>query len=103
MTHDHIRVRGASQNNLRALDVDLPRDALVVFTGLSGSGKSSLAYETIYRLAERRTLQSFSTFARQFNRPRVPPRRPRASRACRRRSPWASTAAPRASARPSAR
>ena len=61
-----IEVRGASQNNLRSVNVEIPRQALVLFTGLSGSGKSSLAHDTLYREAERRFLGSFSTYARQF-------------------------------------
>jgi len=61
-----IRVRGASEHNLRAVDVDLPREALVVFTGVSGSGKSSLAFDTIFKEGQRRFLQSLSAYARQF-------------------------------------
>lgn len=61
-----IEVRGASSHNLRAVHVEVPGEALVLFTGRSGSGKSSLAYDTIYREAERRFLRSFSPYARRF-------------------------------------
>ncbi len=61
-----IAVRGASEHNLKAIDVDLPRGALTVVTGVSGSGKSSLAFDTICREAQRRYLESFSSYARQF-------------------------------------
>jgi len=65
-THDHIRVRGARQNNLRALDVDIPLRQLVVVTGVSGSGKSSLVFDTIYAEGQRRYVETFSPYARQF-------------------------------------
>ena len=63
---DSIRIRGARTHNLANLDVDLPRDRLIVFTGLSGSGKSSLAFDTIYAEGQRRYVESLSAYARQF-------------------------------------
>ncbi len=63
--HD-IRVRGAREHNLKNIDVDMPRDSLVVITGLSGSGKSSLAFDTIYAEGQRRYVESLSAYARQF-------------------------------------
>jgi excinuclease ABC subunit A len=66
MSHDWIAVRGARVHNLRNIDVDLPRDQLVVITGLSGSGKSSLAFDTIYAEGQRRYVESLSSYARQF-------------------------------------
>src|SRR5688500_15951441 len=62
----HISVRGARQHNLQGFDIDLPRDALIVITGLSGSGKSSLAFDTIYAEGQRRYVESLSAYARQF-------------------------------------
>ena len=64
--NDTIRVRGARENNLKNVDVTIPRDSLVVFTGLSGSGKSSLAFDTIYAEGQRRYVESLSSYARQF-------------------------------------
>ncbi|MEE4155423.1 MAG: excinuclease ABC subunit UvrA [Erythrobacter sp.] len=61
-----IRVRGAREHNLKGIDIDLPRDALIVVTGLSGSGKSSLAFDTIYAEGQRRYVESLSAYARQF-------------------------------------
>src|SRR5712672_3526443 len=61
-----IRVRGARTHNLKGIDLDLPRDRLIVLTGLSGSGKSSLAFDTIYAEGQRRYVESLSTYARQF-------------------------------------
>ena len=63
---ERIVVRGAREHNLRNIDVDLPRDRLIVFTGLSGSGKSSLAFDTIYAEGQRRYVESLSAYARQF-------------------------------------
>ena len=64
--NDRIRIRGARENNLKNIDVEIPRDKLVVFTGLSGSGKSSLAFDTIYAEGQRRYVESLSSYARQF-------------------------------------
>src|SRR5918993_123468 len=66
MAHDWIAVRGARVHNLKNVDVDIPRDKLVVLTGLSGSGKSSLAFDTIYAEGQRRYVESLSSYARQF-------------------------------------
>ena len=63
---DRIVIRGARENNLKNIDLTIPRDALVVFTGLSGSGKSSLAFDTIYAEGQRRYVESLSSYARQF-------------------------------------
>jgi excinuclease ABC subunit A len=62
----HIKVRGAREHNLKGVDIDLPRDSLIVITGLSGSGKSSLAFDTIYAEGQRRYVESLSAYARQF-------------------------------------
>jgi len=66
MALDYIRIRGARTHNLKNLDLDLPRDKLIVITGLSGSGKSSLAFDTIYAEGQRRYVESLSAYARQF-------------------------------------
>ncbi len=66
MTDNLIRIRGARQNNLRGLDLDLPLNELIVVTGVSGSGKSSLAFDTIYSEGQRRYVETFSPYARQF-------------------------------------
>lgn len=66
MENSAIRIRGARQNNLKNIDVDIPRDKLVVITGLSGSGKSSLAFDTIYAEGQRRYVESLSSYARMF-------------------------------------
>src|SRR5947199_5640743 len=66
MDKDYIVIRGARQHNLKDLTLKLPRDQLVVITGLSGSGKSSLAFDTIYAEGQRRYVESLSAYARQF-------------------------------------
>ncbi|EDN71856.1 excinuclease ABC subunit A [Beggiatoa sp. SS] len=63
---DTIRLRGVRTHNLQNIDLDLPRDQLIVITGLSGSGKSSLAFDTIYAEGQRRYVESLSAYARQF-------------------------------------
>src|SRR6188474_1845042 len=63
---DKIIVKGAREHNLKNIDVEIPRDKLVVITGLSGSGKSSLAFDTIYAEGQRRYVESLSAYARQF-------------------------------------
>ncbi|MBQ1223442.1 MAG: excinuclease ABC subunit UvrA, partial [Oscillospiraceae bacterium] len=64
--NDKLTVRGARQHNLKNVSLTIPRDKLVVFTGLSGSGKSSLAFDTIYAEGQRRYVESLSSYARQF-------------------------------------
>ena len=61
-----IRIKGARENNLKNIDLEVPRNQFVVFTGLSGSGKSSLAFDTIYAEGQRRYMESLSSNARQF-------------------------------------
>lgn len=65
-TNDFIRVKGARENNLKNVNIDIPKNQFVVITGLSGSGKSSLAFNTIYAEGRRRYLESLSSYARQF-------------------------------------
>ena len=65
-SRQYIKIRGANEHNLKNIDVDIPRDKLVVLTGLSGSGKSSLAFDTIYAEGQRRYMESLSSYARQF-------------------------------------
>ena len=66
MSLDKIVVKGANEHNLKNIDVTIPRDKLVVITGLSGSGKSSLAFDTIYAEGQRRYMESLSSYARMF-------------------------------------
>ena len=66
MSSEFLRIRGAGEHNLKNIDIDLPREKLIVFTGVSGSGKSSLAFDTIYAEGQRRYVESLSTYARQF-------------------------------------
>jgi excinuclease ABC subunit A len=63
---DKIIIKGAKEHNLKNIDLELPRDKFIVFTGLSGSGKSSLAFDTIYAEGQRRYMESLSSYARQF-------------------------------------
>ena len=66
MASEKIVIKGANEHNLKNIDVEIPRDKLIVFTGLSGSGKSSLAFDTIYAEGQRRYVESLSSYARQF-------------------------------------
>ena len=66
MTSEKIKIRGARVHNLKNISLDIPRNAFVVITGLSGSGKSSLAFDTIYAEGQRRYVESLSAYARQF-------------------------------------
>lgn len=63
---DYIKIFGAREHNLKNIDLKIPRNKLVVFTGLSGSGKSSLAFDTIFAEGQRRYMETFSSYARQF-------------------------------------
>ncbi|MXR33787.1 hypothetical protein, partial [Mesomycoplasma hyopneumoniae] len=65
-THNFIYIKGARENNLKNINLVLPKNKLIVFTGLSGSGKSSLAFNTIYEEGKRRYIDSLSSYARQF-------------------------------------
>lgn len=64
--NDRLIVRGAREHNLKDVSLDMPRNSLIVFTGLSGSGKSSLAFDTIFAEGQRRYVESLSAYARQF-------------------------------------
>lgn len=66
MAKDKIEIRGARAHNLKNIDVDIPKESLTVVTGLSGSGKSSLAFDTLYAEGQRRYVESLSAYARQF-------------------------------------
>jgi len=66
MSLKYIRIKGAREHNLKSIDVDIPRDQLVVITGLSGSGKSTLAFDTVFAEGQRKYMESLSTYARQF-------------------------------------
>jgi len=66
LTENVIRIKGARQHNLKNIDLELPRNNLIVFTGVSGSGKSSLAFDTIFAEGQRRYVESLSAYARQF-------------------------------------
>ena len=66
MAQDSIVIRGAREHNLKNINLEIPRDKLVVITGLSGSGKSSLAFDTIYAEGQRRYVESLSSYARMF-------------------------------------
>lgn len=63
---DYIKIRGAREHNLKNVDLDIPKNKLIVVTGLSGSGKSSLAFDTLYAEGQRRYVESLSVYARQF-------------------------------------
>ena len=66
MNNDKIVIKGAKEHNLKNINLEIPRDKLVVITGLSGSGKSSLAFDTLYAEGQRRYVESLSSYARQF-------------------------------------
>ena len=71
MAKQYIKIRGANEHNLKNISVDIPRNELVVLTGLSGSCKSSLAFDTIYAEGQRRYMESLSSYAGHFHRPEV--------------------------------
>ena len=66
MSQDYLKVKGAKEHNLKNISLDIPKNKFVVITGLSGSGKSSLAFDTIYAEGQRRYVESLSAYARQF-------------------------------------
>lgn len=66
MNNDVIAIRGAREHNLKGINVNIPRDRITVITGISGSGKSSLAFDTVYAEGQRRYIESLSSYARQF-------------------------------------
>ena len=66
MSLKFIRIKGAREHNLKSIDVDIPRDQVVVITGLSGSGKSTLAFDTVFAEGQRKYMESLSTYSRQF-------------------------------------
>src|SRR5690554_2475618 len=66
MNNDWLQIKGARENNLKDIDIKIPKNKLVVMTGVSGSGKSSLAFDTIYQEGQRRYMESLSSYARQF-------------------------------------
>ncbi len=66
MSQDNLRIIGAREHNLKNINIEIPRDKLVVLTGISGSGKSSLAFDTIFAEGQRRYVESLSSYARQF-------------------------------------
>ena len=66
MEYKYIKIKGARENNLKNIDIDIPKNQLVIMTGVSGSGKTSLAFDTIYAEGQRRYMESLSAYARQF-------------------------------------